>query len=206
MRKLGILVIAMLLVVSMSVGVMALTNPWVDDGDTVDVNLNVPPMGEVYSSIGTGQARNDDPAINLKVTNAGGVIPQEGIAEDTLNHYSNVSYNVFVEIDGDIPNYSRFHVIVNPQNDYSSITSNIAAGHNPVQADKVITWDRRVGGQYGQGGYGANAPGDTIKAFSGSPSINSHQTNVDYAMDAIMGIPPENSDKNIDVIWTIAAQ
>jgi len=179
-----------------------LTNPWADDGAQVGVTITVGQLGEVWSSIGTGQARSADPNASLSITNAGGFIPAAGIAEDSLYHYANVAYQVSVHIVGDIPEWSRFHVLVgvNNRGDYNSVFAGLP-GQTDVAADKVITWDRR---DAGTGYLGGNVPGTPVAALTGAVSTAANTTLVDYAADAIHGLPPVG-DKDVTVVWTIAS-
>jgi hypothetical protein len=178
-----------------------LTNPWSGDGAEVKITIDVPAIGEVWSSIGSGQARNNNPNVVLQITNAGGFIPAAGIAEDTVYANSNVNYEVSVELDGDIPAWTRFHVLVGVQNRgaYNSVFAGLP-GQTDVDAATVITFDRRD-----TGFVGANTPGNAIPAFTGVAGSSATPTLVDYAADAIHGMPAI-SDMDIELIWTIAQQ
>lgn len=179
-----------------------LANPWEGDGDTVGIEVNVGAIGEVYSDVGSGQARNGDPDLTLDITNAGGVIPPEGIENDTVTHLSNVDYQVYVNLDGDIPEFSRFHVLVGVGNrgSYSSVLGGNIQGGTEATADTIITWDRRDPAYAG-----ANVPQTPVLALSNSANTSGTPTLVDYAADAIHGMP-STGNTPFDVVWTIAAQ
>ena len=180
-----------------------LNNPWTGDGAEVDVEIVVGEIGEVWSSVGTGQARDGDPALTLEITNAGGNVPPEGIASDTLNHYANVAYDVLVDIDGDIPEWSRFHVLagINNQGSYDAVAGGGTGGNTQADADNTITWDRRDAGT----GYIGTQPGTPVNVLSGAASNSANSTAVDYAADAIHGLPALTTGTPIEVIYTIAA-
>ena len=180
-----------------------LTNPWAGDGAEVDVEIIVGAIGEVYSAIGTDQARNSAPAVGLEITNAAGNVPSAGIAEDTLFTLANVNHEVSVELDGDIPEMSRFHIVVNPSNrgSYDAVAGGGSAGATQAAGDQIITWDRRDAVT----GYlvGANEPNSPVAVLTGTPVLNAVATPVDYVADAIHGLPPVGSDP-IELIYTIA--
>lgn len=181
-----------------------LPNPWAGDGAEVDININVGQIGEVWSSVGTGQARNGDTPLVLEITNAAGNIPAEGRELDTLNHYANVNYDVYVDLgNGDIPEFSRFHVLVDVSNSgsYDAVAGGGSAGATEALAANVITWDRR---DSGTGYVGGNNPSTPVLALSDSMSNLPNQTNIEYAADAIHGLPSQAS-ADFDVVWTIAA-
>ena len=181
-----------------------LNNPWAGDGAEVDVQINVGQIGEVWSSIGTGQARFGNPAVGLEITNAAGNVPPAGIAEDTLFHYANVNYEVLVELDGDIPEMSRFHMVVGVSNrgSYNAVSGGGSAGATQAAGDTIIMWDRR---DAGTGYVGANVPNSPVTVLSGNSALNANGTAVDYVADAIHGLPPVSNDP-IQLIYTIAAQ
>lgn len=204
MRKLFIGIAAVALLALLTLPVMAVeANPWSDCSD-VQVEITIPEMAELWSSLGTGQERNDNLPAQVKVTNAGGIIPQEGIAEDTLTHCSNINVTVSVTLQDGIPPWTRFHVIVAPSNRESyncvwALPEGYYGTHliENVVADEVITWDRR------SDAYSGNQLGAVIEAFTGSAGTASVAHQVDYAVDAIMGMPSVGS-KTPTVIWTIA--
>jgi|GEM_PF-7034575 len=213
MRKLFIGVAAVALLALLAVPVMAVEpNPWSDSCD-VDVEITIPEMAELWSNLGTGQERNAAAPPTLTVTNAGGIIPAEGIAQDTLNHLSNIAVTVSVELEGatPIPEWTRFHVLVAPSNrgSYNCVFAwGGAAGATfmlgswsitNVNADAVITWDRRDSGT----GYVGIQPDVPQVAFTGSATTNSVAHLVDYAVDAIHGMPTAGSSTPT-VMWTIA--
>jgi hypothetical protein len=178
-----------------------IVNPW-DDEAQVGVNINVGQLGEVWSNLGTDQYRNNVPAPTLQITNAGGTIPASGIAEDTINHFANVNYQVSVELDsGNIPEFSRFHVLVGIQNRgaYDAVGAGLP-GQTDAVANTIITFDRRDSAT----GYIGNQPGTAYPALNGTPSTSSNATQVDYAVDAIHGLPPQ-AGTSIELLWTIAA-
>lgn len=181
-----------------------LTNPWAGDGGEVDVEIVVGQIGEVFSSVGTGQDRNNDPALPLEITNAGGNIPPSGIAIDTLFHFANVDYDVLVDINGDIPEFSRFHILAGIQNrgSYDAVAGGGTAGATQAVADNVVTYDRRAAST----GYIGNQPGTPITLLSGTAANSLQTTLVDYAADAIHGLPAVTAGTATEVIYTIAAQ
>lgn len=181
----------------------AISNPWTGDGAEVDININVGELGEVWSNVGTGQARDGDAALVLEITNAAGNVPPSGIAQDTLNHFANVNYEVYVDLDGDIPEWSRFHVLVNPSNSgaYDAVAGGGSAGATQAMADTIVTWDLRGANDY----QGANVPGVPVLALSDVAVPNANQTPIEYVADAIHGLP-SNTTTDFDVVWTIAAQ
>jgi hypothetical protein len=176
-------------------------NPW-DNEAQVGVNINVGQLGEVWSNLGTAQYRNSVPAPTLQITNAGGTIPASGIAEDTINHFANVNYQVSVQLaSGNIPEFSRFHVLVGIQN--RGLYNAVGAGlPNQVDAiaDTTITFDRRDSAT----GYIGNQPATAYQALTDTPSTSSKATLVDYAVDAIHGLPAQGGT-NVELLWTIAA-
>ena len=187
MRKLGILVMALVLVVGMSLGVMAITNPFADNAK-VNVTIDVNEMGEMWTSLSN---------INLNVTRADAYIPDSGKAHDTVSYLSNVPINVSVKLDNDIPDYTLFHIIVSPTStDYTSVSSD----HNQVEANKIITWDKRDG-SYNQGSINTS-----YEAFSAPASTNIQNKMVDYAVEARHAMPEEDTDANTTIVWTISAQ
>ena len=171
-------------------------NPWAGDGDTVAFGVLVPNITELWSNIGTGQARNGAPAVVLEITNAGGVIPATGKASDVLNHISNVPVQIYVTLQGDIPVYTRFHVIIEPTNAYDCMPWGM--GTTPCAATTIITWDRR------DPAYVGNALNVEIAAFTGIVTTGIIPHNVDYAVDAIHGMPAKGTT-NTTVLWTIAS-
>lgn len=181
-----------------------LTNPWSGDGAEVDININVGQIGEVWSSVGTGQEREGDSPLVLEITNGAGNIPAEGRKLDVLNHYANVDYEIYVDLgDGDIPEFSRFHVLVDVSNSnsYDAVAGGGSAGATEALAANTITWDRR---DSGTGYLGGNNPGTPVLALTDSMSNLPKQTNIEYAADAIHGLPSQ-SVTDFDVVWTIAA-
>lgn len=190
--------VALTIVALLGLVAFADTNPWEDDGDTVAFEVVIPNITEVWSTIGSGQARSSALDVELEITNAGGVIPASGKAHDTISHLSNVPVKVFVTLVGNIPAWSRFHVIVGitNENDYDSVAT--WAGRTQPAADKIITWDRRATA------YTGNQPSIEIEAFTGLATTASIQHKVDYAVDAINGLPPLG-DASVEIIWTIAS-
>ena len=196
MGKFVILTMTMILLLGMSSGVMALDNPWKDDGAEVNVTLSISQMGEVWSAIGTGQARDGDSALKLEIDNAAGILPSDGsgVAEDTLSHFANVDYNVLVDIAGEIPENARFHVLLNPTNRGLYDEINSGGGTTVPIADGIFTFT------------GTQTEGTDIKTLiTNNASLTSNSTPVDYAMDAISGLPPVG-DEDIEGIYTITAQ
>lgn len=179
-----------------------ISNPWTNDGAEVGVEIEVGALGEVWSTMGTDQARNGAAAPTLAITNAGGTIPPTGIATDTLNHYANVNYQVSVGLNGDIPEFTRFHVLVGVTNRgaYNAVGAGLP-GQTDAVAATTITWDRRDSGT-GYVGNGVNGP--SYSALTGTASTTSNATMVDYAADAIHGLPPLTSATPVEVVWTIA--
>ena len=180
-----------------------LANPWADCTD-IGFNITIPPMIELWSTIGTNQQRNSAPAVALTVTNAGGTIPAGGKAEDAIAYLGNtVPIDVSVQLDGDIPVWTRFHVIIAPTNRplYNSVFAGLA-GQVDVVVDagmgKVITWDRRDTGHVG------NVLSTPYAAFSGIASAASQSVDVDYAVDAIHGMPANGAVATPTVLWTLA--
>ena len=175
-------------------------NPWAGDGDSVDITILIPPITEVWSDIGTGQARDSDSAPVLFITNAGGTIPAAGIAQDTVNVHANVLVNVSVELNGAIPEATRFHVLINPQNRgvYDSVFAGLP-GQTDVVADVVLSWSYRSSA-WDTDGY--QAPNTPIPAFTAGLGYIGKP--VDYAVDAIFAMPSEGHTSTPTIIWTIA--
>jgi hypothetical protein len=186
-----------------------LANPWVNDGAEVGVQIEVGEIGEVFTTRGTNQARNGELLPELQITNAGGTIPPAGIAIDTLWHMANVNYQVSVELDTnnmgltDIPEWSRFHVLVGVANrgSYNAVFAGLP-GQVDVVADQVITWDRRDSTT----GYLGNQPNVPIPLTTllSTPSTSLRTTAVDYAADAINGLPPIGAS-TVELVYTIAS-
>lgn len=214
MRKLfiGIAAVALLALFALPVMADVEANPW-DDCCDVQVLITIPQMAELWSNLGTAQERQSASPAGVKVTNAGGIIPAEGIAEDTLTHLSNIGVDVSVELSSSpnhIPEWTRFHVIVAPSNrgsyncvfawggDAGATFSLGSISITNVNAANIITWDRRAGTTYV-----GNLPDTAYDAFSGSATTNSVGHLVDYAVDAIHGMPATGS-MTPTVIWTIA--
>ena len=177
-----------------------LTNPWADCTD-IGFSITIPPMIELWSSLGTAQQRSGAEAVALTVTNIGGFIPTGGIAQDAICYLGNtVPIDVSVQLDGDIPEQTRFHVIIAPTNrgSYNSVFAGLA-GQVDVAATKVITWDRRAGSTYV-----GNLLGTPIAAFSGVASVDAQSVLVDYAVDAIHGMPANGAVATPTVLWTLA--
>jgi hypothetical protein len=176
-----------------------IANPWATDGAQVGVNIEVGALGEVWSAMGTAQIRNSVAPPTLTITNAGGTIPAAGIANDTVYHYANVNYQVSVDISGNIPDWTRFHVLwgVANRGSYNSVFAGLA-GQTNVSAATVVTY-RRDGG-----GYIGNQPGTPVVVQTGIPSTAANSTLVDYAVDAINGLPPVTAATPITLTYTIA--
>ncbi len=194
----------------MMFGTAAFTaNPWENDGDRLDVVIDVAAITEVWSNLGSGQKRSGDPAPVLSITNAGGIIPANGKAHDTVKVASNINTNISVEIllNTDIPTGTRFHVIIAPTNPttYNCVfawTEGLLRDGVTIEnvvAATVITWDRRASGYQG-----TNVPGYTVAAFSGTFGSNAVSTLVDYAADAIHEMPAVDT-VTPTILWTIAA-
>jgi hypothetical protein len=179
-------------------------NPWTNDGAEVELNVQVGTIGEVWSAKGTNQARHGHAPVDLIVTNAGGFIPLGGRYEDTVFHFANVDYEVSVDISGTIPDWTRLHVVVGPTNRGVYDCVNVAVclvGQTNVIAGQIITWRRDTGGYLG------NQPGTPVATIMAGPySASATATDVDYAADAIHGLPPVNLPGNpVEVIYTIAS-
>lgn len=154
----------------------------------VGVELTVVPIGELWTALRD---------VNLQIDNASGVISESSRATDTLTSFANVPYEVFVQLSGDLPIYSRFHVLVNPKNDnYNDV--NARDGSIRPNEEYLITWDRRING------FAGNQPDQAYFAFAGVPTYNTTQKRVDYVADAIHGLPNDGF-KAFKLIWTIAA-
>jgi hypothetical protein len=156
-----------------------------DEGESVAITIQVGPIGELWTSLSDA---------TLEVTNAYGMIPDEGKALDTVNHFANVDYDVTVELDGGSPPAeTRFHIMIGIQNFADFDTSmNVPAGfagQTPAVADAEFTW----------------TPGQTTQhtALSNqAPTASANQTSVAYAIEARDGMPA-NTNTNFDVVWTI---
>ena len=182
-------------------------NPHNDCCD-VDVTVKIDAITELWSSLGTAQERQSAAPPVLNVTNASGVIPASGKAQDTMAVCANVDTDISVAILGgtNIPTGTRFHVIVAPTNraTYNCVgawtNGQVISGVTieNVVAAKVITWDRRASGYVG------TAPGTSVPAYSGTTAINAVSTAVDYAADAIHEMPAIQ-EVTPTVMWTIAA-
>ncbi len=210
MKKLIAILAAISMVMMFGTTVLAV-NPWENDGDRVDVEIDVAAITELWSNLGTGQARSGTPAPVLDITNAGGIIPATGKVTDGINVNSNVNTDISVEIlvTTDIPTGTRFHVIIAPTNSATyncvgawgegAVVGGVIVENVTVAAGgKVITWDRRAAGYEG-----FNVPGYTIAAFSGTAAINSVPTVVDYAADSIHEMPAIQNETPT-ILWTIA--
>ena len=195
---LGIMAIAV--VALMAVPALA-ANPWADCTD-VAFNITIPPMVELWSTIGTAQQRDSAPAVALTVTNAGGLIPVGGKAQDAITYLGNtVPINVSVQLNGDIPVWTRFHVIIDPttnKDTYTSVGAGTGGAYINVTATKVVTWDRR------DTGYLGNTLGMAYPAFSGIASVLPLSVRVDYAVDAINGMPTSGATAAPVVLWTLS--
>lgn len=197
------LVIAAAITAAFATQAMASTpivNPWVNDGDAADLNIQVGTIGEVWSALGTAQDRSSAPRENLIITNAAGLIPAGGKYLDTVSHFANINYEVSATLSGNIPEWTRFHVLVNISNfaAFGDVFSN-AAGTDPL-VTQTITWDRR------SPAYVGNQPNVAYVALSGTYSATATNTPVAYAADAIHGLPAANLPGNpITVTWTIAS-
>jgi len=201
MRKLILISLSALMVFSFS-GIVLATNPHQNNCD-VGVDVNIPHVTELYSTVGTNQDRHSASNPIIEVTNAYGKIPSSGRTSDTINYLTNgTSIEVSVELDLTIPNFSRFHVIVNPSNPsaYNMVTSTMPGGGGvQVNADKVITWDKRGGSSWG----GSNTLNSPVVAFTGSSSTLPSTVDVHYAVDAIHGLPSQGTTST-SVTWTIS--
>ncbi|MCG5541335.1 MULTISPECIES: hypothetical protein [unclassified Halorhodospira] len=195
-RKLSVSLVA-LTAMGFAGAASAFDNPWEGDGAEVNVEIVVGEWGEVWSAIGTGQARDGDPAVSLEITNAAGIIPEGGIVEDTVNHVANVDYEVLVDIEGDIPEWTMFHVLADIQNrgEYNGVGQ-----HDQAMADKIVTWRRD------DGGYIGSQPGTPQLILSGTAGTSATSTEVDYAAEARHGLPEVTDGQDFQVIYTIAAQ
>jgi hypothetical protein len=184
-----------------------IANPWTNDGAEVNLNVQVGTIGEVWSAKGTDQARNGHPAVNLVVTNAGGFIPATGRYADTVYHFANVNYEVSVDLSGTIPNWTQLHVIIAPTNrgTYNCaqlLQANCLVGQTAVAASQIVTWRRDTAGYV----LGNAIPGTPVVTMTGVYSASAVATDVDYAADAIYGLPPVNLPGNpVQIIWTIAS-
>jgi len=209
MRKLviGIAVVALLALLALPVMAAPGPNPW-DGCCDVDVTITIPEIAELWSHLGTGQERSLTPAPIVTVTNAGGIIPQTGIAEDKLWHCSNIPVTVWVTLESTpgIPPWTRFHVIVGVTNrgDYNCVGAWPNGAHganytivNATATDSTITWDR------GATTYSGKQPDFAYVAFDGSAGPDMVPHLVDYAVDAINGMPAVGSSTPT-VMWTIA--
>ena len=209
MKKLIAILAAISMVMMFGTTVLAV-NPWENDGDRVDVEIDVAAITELWSNLGTGQARSGTPAPVLDITNAGGIIPATGKVTDGINVNSNVNTDISVEIlvTTDIPTGTRFHVIIAPTN--SASYNGVFAWVNGVVRDgvtvinvtfaaggQVITWDRRTSGHVG------TPIGTAVLAFTGTAGINSVSTVVDYAADAIHEMPAVGT-VTPTILWTIS--
>ncbi|MBA7475852.1 hypothetical protein ES707_11226 [subsurface metagenome] len=211
MRKLliGITAVAMLALLALPVMAVLEPNPWQGCCD-VKVEIVIPEMAELWSDLGDAQERHSALAKPVKITNAGGIIPSEGIYQDTLKHISNINVAVSVALLGGIPPWTRFHVIVGPANRgaYNCVFAwggiagaTFLLGAIPitnVDADKVITWDRRSDAYIG------SELGTAYDAFTGVATTQIVPHAVDYAVDAINGMPIVGS-RTPTVMWTITS-
>jgi hypothetical protein len=180
-------------------------NPWEGDGAEVNININVGAIGEVWSTVGTNQARFSHPALELDIDNAGGFLAPTGIAWDTVSHFANVNYDVYTQISAlsNIPEWTRFHILWGIQNRgaYNAVNGNLVGQTNAI-ADTIVTYDRRDAGT----GYIGNQPGTPVLVDSGTAGPTANSDLVDYAADAIHGLPPQTTGAAVEVIYTIAQQ
>ena len=198
---LGIVAVVALLALPGQAVDLNASNPWQNCTD-VSFSITIPPMIELWSTIGTAQQRDSAPAVALTVTNAGGLIPAGGKAQDAITYLGNtVPIDVSVELNGDIPVWTRFHVIIDPttnKDTYTSVGAGTGGAYINVTATKVVTWDRR------DTGYLGNTLGMAYPAFSGIASVLPLSVRVDYAVDAINGMPTSGATAAPVVLWTLS--
>lgn len=179
-----------------------LFNPWANEA-TPEVKIEVNPIGEVWSDLGTNQYRNHAAIPNLRITNAAGIIPAAGKAADTVSHFANVDYVVSVDLGttNSIPNWTRFHILWNISNRaaYTSVGAGFPGAIEAV-ASTIVTYRRDAGGYIG------TTPGTPVAVQSAGASASATPTPVDYAADAIHGLPSVGTSLPIEVIYTIASQ
>lgn len=180
MRRIVLLVAMLVLVMGATAVADVVPNPWQDVQTDVPVTVHVLEMAELWTKT---------EEFSLEIDNAAGVIGENAKEARYVTTLANVRYNVYVEIHGNLPDYTRFHVIIEPENeDYTGVGQ-----HDPVIAENICTFIE-------------HQP-DTLTrqfAFSGEPTEDAVNTLVHYAIEARDKMPPVQST-TFTVIWTIEA-
>jgi hypothetical protein len=170
-------------------------NPWEPGQTVVPITITIAEMVELYT---------DTTNVPLTIADGGENGGSTRAVSRTLTHLHNVDVNVSAAIDGDIPNWTQFHILVNPAATWALPT---ASG-----ASKTLSWRRDGGGYTGaDGGFpnqvsgaGINAPLLAFSAAANNPSGDVED--IQYFADARNGMPAAATAPTFDVLWTIAKQ
>lgn len=172
---------------------MAQTNPWAPAQTTVPITVTVQPMIELFT--GTG-------AVGLSIVDAGENQGSATAVQRTLTHLHNVPATVSAEIDGNIPDNTQFHILIDP----------VAVWANPTAsgASKTISWRREGGAYTGATGAFPNqvssaGVGSPVVAFSAPSNAAGAGTStkpIQYFADA-RNVMPATGSETFNVLWTI---
>lgn len=200
MRKLFIGIAAVALLALFAVPTMADYDPWAPDQTKVAVKVIVEEIAEVFT---------DTSLVTLKIENCGNNKGGINAVQRDIKYLSNVDFDVLVSIDGDIPDWTQFHILINPTSTTWLLLANSGA-------DKTINW--RLENTYQPAASGGATPqvtvtaiNDPVAAFSGSAFTDGLTARsikivpVQYFADARNAIPDVNQTGVLfNVVWTIA--
>ena len=184
-----------LAVVGFAAPAMAQTNPWAPGQTTVPITITVGPMVELFMG--------DPPAaVPLTIVDAGENQGSVSAVSGTMTHIHNVNVDVSAAIDGDIPNWTQFHILINPAAAWALPP---ASG-----AEKTLSWRRDGAGYIGAdgafpnqvSGTATNAPLQAFYRTANAPT-GAVET-VQYFADARNGMPNVGVT-GFNVVWTIAS-
>jgi hypothetical protein len=169
-------------------------NPWHPAQTTVPIIITVEQMVELYTNTAN---------VPLSIADAGENGGSTRAVERTLYHLHNVPVNVFAQIDGNIPNWTQFHILINANTVWVDGPSS--------DAEKTISWRRDAGGYIPADGAfdnqvsatGINTPVLAFSAAANNPTASDES--VQYFADARNGMPAYGVNPTFNVVWTIAS-
>lgn len=172
------------------------TNPWQGTQTTVPITVTVQPMIELFM---------DTTVVPLQIVDAGENQGSNKAVSRIVNHIHNVPATISAELDGEIPDNTQFHILINPATTWTAPT---ASG-----AQKTLSW-RKEGGVYQAGATGAfpgqvTIPGPNISemAFTDGSNAGGGDTTmpIQYFADSrnVMASVNAPGGQLFNVLWTI---
>lgn len=187
--------IAALAVLGFAGAASAQSNPWAPGQTTVPITVTVQEMVELYTSVA--------PTVALEIVDAGDNQGSAKAVQRTLTHLHNVPVKVSASIDGDIPNNTQFHILIDP------VPSWVAMADSG--ASRTLSWRREGAGTYSAASGGApnqvsgTGVGNAVEAFTAAvnaPGTGTVRT-IQYFADSRNAMAAVGS-AGFNVVWTIA--